>query len=139
MARPQKWNPEWKQKQQVKEEAYENGQIEKLLTALKSGLSRSSAIVFSGLKRGTVYDWLEKDLTFRQKVEDAEEYWVWIVENEKRKKIQDEHYRPAIEKELESVKFERYWKKVKNEVKVEWYNLKDMSEEDLLKLIKGGE
>ena len=115
-----------------------NGSIWKLLEALKGGLSRSSAIVFAGLSRPTVYDRMDKDATFRQKVEDAEEYRVWVVEWKKKEKI-DEWYRPAIEKELESSKFERYWKKVKNEVKVEWYNLKDMSEEDLLKLIKGGE
>lgn len=139
MARPSKDNPEWKQKSPSFEAAMEDGSVNKLLEALKNGLSRSSAIVFAGLCRQTVYDRMDKDITFRQKIEDAEEYRIAIVEDEKRKKIKDEHYRPAIEKELESSKFERYWKKVKNEVKVEWYNLKDMSEEDLLKLIKGGE
>ena len=138
MARKYPWNPEWKQKSPAFEEAMSNGSIWKLLEALKGGLSRSSAIVFAGLSRPTVYDRMDKDATFRQKVEDAEEYRVWVVEWKKKEKI-DEWYRPAIEKELESSKFERYWKKVKNEVKVEWYNLKDMSEEDLLKLIKGGE
>lgn len=138
MARKYPWNPEWKQKSPAFEEAMSNGSIWKLLEALKGGLSRSSAIVFAGLSRPTVYDRMDKDATFRQKVEDAEEYRVWVVEWKKKEKI-DKWYRPAIEKELESSKFERYWKKVKNEVKVEWYNLKDMSEEDLLKLIKGGE
>lgn len=139
MARPSKDNPEWKQKSPAFEEAMNNGSVSKLLEALKNGLSRSSAIVFAGLSRPTVYDRMDKYVSFRQNIEDAEEYRIAIVEDEKRKKIKDEHYRPAIEKELESSKFERYWKKVKNEVKVEWYNLKDMSEEDLLKLIKGGE
>lgn len=138
MARKYPWNPEWKQKSPAFEEAMSNGSIWKLLEALKGGLSRSSAIVFAGLSRPTVYDRMDKDATFRQKIEDAEEYRVAVVEWKKKEKI-DEWYRPAIEKELESSKFERYWKKVKNEVKVEWYNLKDMSEEDLLKLIKGGE
>lgn len=138
MARPSKDNPEWKQKSPVKERAKENGQLEKFFEALKGGLSRSSAVAHSGLNLQTVYDWMEKDKTFLKKVEMCEEYRVWVVEWKKKEKI-DEWYRPAIEKELESSKFERYWKKVKNEVKVEWYNLKDMSEKDLLKLIKGGE
>ena len=138
MARPSKDNPEWKQKSPVKERAEENGQLEKFFEALKGWLSRSSAVAHSGLNLQTVYDWMEKDKTFLKKVEMCEEYRVWVVEWKKKEKI-DEWYRPAIEKELESSKFERYWKKVKNEVKVEWYNLKDMSEEDLLKLIKGGE
>ena len=138
MARKYPWNPEWKQKSPAFEEAMNNGSIWKLLEALKGGLSRSSAIVFAGLSRPTVYDRMDKDTTFRQKVEDAEEYRIWVVEWKKKEKI-DEWYRPAIEKELETSKFERYWKRIKNEVKVEWYNLKDMSEEDLLKLIKGGE
>ena len=115
MARPSKDNPEWKQKSPSFEAAMEDGSVNKLLEALKNGLSRSSAIVFAGLCRQTVYDRMDKDITFRQKIEDAEEYRIAIVEDEKRKKIKDEHYRPAIEKELESSKFERYWKKVKNE------------------------
>lgn len=138
MARPSKTNPDWEQKSQAFEEAMENWKMQKLFDALKWWLSRSSAIVFAGLPRRTVYDRMDKDKTFAQKIEDAEEYRVAVVEWKKKEKI-DEWYRPAIEKELESSKFERYWKKVKNEVKVEWYNLKDMSEEDLLKLIKGGE
>lgn len=136
MARPWKNNPEWKQKSPAKERAKKNGQLAKFFEGLKNGLSRSSAIAYSGLNKDTVYKWMVVDQTFKQKVEDAEEYRIYIVEDEKRKKIQDEHYRPAIEKELESSKFERYWKKVKSEVKVEWYKLKDMSEEELLKLIK---
>lgn len=138
MARPSKDNPEWKQKSPAKERAEENGQLQLFYEALKGGLSRSSAVAKSGLQISTVYNRLDTDETFRKKVELCEEYRVSVVEDAKRKKI-DEWYRPAIEKELETSKFERYWKRIKNEVKVEWYNLKDMSEEELLKLIKGGE
>lgn len=34
-------------------------------------------------------------------VEDAEEYWIWVVEEVKRRKVK-EGYRPAVEKELKS-------------------------------------
>lgn len=139
MARPSKDNPEWKQKSPAFEEAMNNGSVSKLLEALKNGLSRSSAIVFAGLSRPTVYDRMDKDETFRQNIEDAEEYRIAIVEDEKRKKIQDEHYRPAIEKELESSKFERYGKRERKDVNIEWsVDLKNLSDEELLKIIKGG-
>ena len=138
MARKYPWNPEWKQKSPAFEEAMSNGSIWKLLESLKGGLSRSSAIVFAGLSRPTVYDRMDKDATFRQKVEDAEEYRVWVVEWKKKEKI-DEWYRPAIEKELETSKFERYWKRERKDVNIEWsVDLKNLSDEELLKIIKGG-
>lgn len=138
MARPWKNNPTWKQKSPVKERAKENGQLEKFFDALRWWLSRSSAVAHSGLNLQTVYDRMEKDQTFLKKVEMCEEYRVWVVEWKKKEKI-DEWYRPAIEKELESSKFERYGKRERKDVNIEWsVDLKNLSDEELLKIIKGG-
>ena len=139
MARPCKNNPEWKQKKQAFEQAKENGKLQKFFEALKWWLSRSSAMAYSGLPMSSVYAWIEQDANFKREIEHCEEYRVAIVENEKRKKIQDEHYRPAIEKELETSKFERYWKREKKDINIDGtVNLKDLSDEELLKIIKGG-
>lgn len=138
MARPWKNNPTWKQKSPVKEKAMKDGKMEKFFEALKWWLSRSSAMVFAWLNRDTVNNRIATDQTFKQKVEDAEEYRVAVVEDKKKQKI-DEWYRPAIEKELESSKFERYWKRERKDVNIEWnINMKDLSDEELIKIIKGG-
>ena len=138
MARPWKNNPTWKQKSPAKEKAEKDGKLLKFFEALKWWLSRSSAIAFAGLNIDTVYWWLARDETFKKKVEYCEEYRIWVVENKKKQKI-DEWYRPAIEKELESSKFERYWKRERKDVNIEWnINMKDLSDEELIKIIKGG-
>ena len=139
MARPWKNNPTWKQKSPVKERAENNGQLELFFEALKWGLSRSSAVAKSGLNLQTVYDRMEKDGTFLKKIEMCEEYRISVVEDEKRKLIQEKHYRPAIEKELETSKFERYWKRERKDINIDGsVDLKNLSDEELLKIIKGG-
>ena len=83
--------------------------VQKLITALQNWLSRYSACSISKIPKRTLYDWLEDDV-FRTKIEDSEEFWMWVVENKKGELIK-EKYRPAIEKELKSKKAEIYWDK----------------------------
>lgn len=74
--------------------------VQKIIIALKNWLHRDSACVVSKVPRRTFYDWLKQE-DIRTKVEDAEEYWLSIVENKRREKIEEWHYQ-AIEKELKS-------------------------------------
>lgn len=93
--------------------------LDKLFDALKWWLSRKSAIAYAWLNLQTVYDRMEKMPDFSKKMDNCEEYWIWIVENVKRKKIVDERYRPAIEKELSSKRWEIYWNKEEINLKVD--------------------
>lgn len=82
--------------------------VQKILWALKHWLHRDSACVVSKVPRRTFYDRLDADPSIRTQVEDAEEYWLSIVEYKMKDKI-DEWYRPAIEKELKSKRKAIYW------------------------------
>lgn len=111
--------------------------VHKIIQALQNGLSRTSACAVSNIPRSTFYTWLEQDEDFRTKVEDAEEYWLWLVEKMKMELIKEKH-RPAIEKELKSKRREVYWDK--QEIEQRNINtevpLEQMSDEDLLKYVK---
>lgn len=85
--------------------------VQNILGALRNGLHRDSACAVSKVPRRSFYDRMADDEDFRTKVEDAEEYWMSIVENKKKEKI-DEWYRPAIEKELKSKRRNVYWDKL---------------------------
>ena len=83
--------------------------VQKLMEALRDGVSRGGACVYAEIPRSTFYEWLEF-ADFRTQVEDAEEFWMKFVEWQKNQLIK-EKYRPAIEKELKSKRRDVYWDK----------------------------
>ena len=100
------------------EKAKSEGKLEKLYEALRGWLNRKSAMVYAWLNIQTVYDRMEKMPDFSMKLDDSEHYWLAVVENAKHKKIVDEQYRPAIEKELKSKLHKVYWDK--SEIEHTW-------------------
>ncbi len=84
--------------------------LKKLFEALKGWLNKQSACSFSWITEPLFYA-RSKDPEFLSQVKDAIDYWIWVVENQKRKLIMKE-YRPAIEKELKSRKREIYGDKL---------------------------
>jgi len=89
---------------------------------------------YAWIPERTVYERLKKNEDFRRTIEDCEEYWIAIVENAKRKKIMEEGYRPAIEKELKSRRREVYG----DNIQISWDPLNpivfDMSNKTLVEL-----
>jgi len=97
-------------KWQIKQKKTDDN-VQKIMICLQNGLQRTSACVRAWIPRSTFYEWLNDDDHFRTRVEDAEEYWLWIVETKMKEKI-DEGYRPAIDKELKSKRRSVYWDKL---------------------------
>lgn len=112
--------------------------VQKIVDALRAWMTRQSACAHAGISKATFYNRIEADPDFLDLVEDSEEYWIGIVENQKRILIEDKAYRPAIEKELKSKRREVYWDK--QEIEQRNINtevpLEQMSDEDLLKYVK---
>lgn len=79
-------------------------------------MHRDSACAVSKVPKRTFYDWME-DEKIRTKVEEAEEFWLWIVEGKKNELINAKH-RPAIERELKSKRKSIYGDK--QEVEHSW-------------------
>lgn len=71
-------------------------------------MTRDSACSYAGVSRSSFYERMRDDENFRTMVEDAEYYWIYIVEDQKAKLI-EKWYRPTIEKELKSRKWDVYW------------------------------
>lgn len=107
--------------------------IRKLEEALKGWNTRESACAYAWITKPTFYDRLRNDKNFLTLVEDCEEYWIYIVENQKRKLV-DKGYRPTIEKELKSRRPKVYGDRVTNEVNMT-VNLKELSADELLALV----
>lgn len=85
--------------------------VAKLMDALKTWQDRDSACAYAEVPRSSFYRRLLDYSEFRTKIEEAEHYWMFIVNNQKRKLI-NEWYRPAIEKELKSKRRKIYWDKL---------------------------
>jgi len=96
---------------QEREKAKKDWRLQKLFDALKGWLNRDTAISFAWLAKRTVYDWIEKKEDFCRQIEDCEEYWFAVVENEKNKLIKSWHWQ-AIDKELKSKKYAVYGDKL---------------------------
>lgn len=107
--------------------------IKKLEDALKWGDTRESACAYAWISKPTFYDRMKNDKNFLTWVEDCEEYWIHIVENQKRKLV-EKGYWPTVEKELKSRRPKVYGDKVTQEVNMN-VNLKEMSVEELLALV----
>lgn len=84
--------------------------VKKLIDAVKWWLNVSSACAFSKITRPLYYTRV-KDPEFLSQIDNARDYWLWVVENEKRKLIMQWHW-PAIEKELKSKMRDVYWDKL---------------------------
>lgn len=110
--------------------------VGKLLQCIQSGMSRSSACAHVGLAWNTVQDWMTDDKEFLQKIRDAEEFWLGIVENQKNKLI-NKAFRPAIEKELKSKRASVYGDKseVKQEVTIQ-ANFSEMTDDELKEFLR---
>lgn len=109
--------------------------ILKVVKCLQNWLDRNSACVNSGISRASFHLWINDDPDFKTLVEDAEEFWMWIVESKKKEKI-DEWYRPAIEKELKSKRREVYGDKLDTTEKIvqttiDYKELKDKTPAEL--------
>lgn len=121
-------------KGQIKPKMTEDN-VQKLIIALQSGKHRSSACVVAGIARTTFYEWLDADENFRTRVEDAEEFWLALVEWKLKEKV-EEWYRPAIEKELKSKRREVYGDKLDTTEKIvqttiDYKELKDKTPAEL--------
>lgn len=81
--------------------------VKKVIEALKTGMTKESACGYAGISRATLYNWLNSDEEFLTEVENAEDYWMALVENKKAALI-NKWYWPAIEKEMKSRRRETY-------------------------------
>lgn len=121
MGRKSKDNPNWEQRSPVYEKYEKDWTLLKFFEYLKTGMSRWSAMAMLDMSPSTVRYWLDTDENFRLKVEAHEEMWIGFVENKKAKLI-DKGYRPAIEKELKSKKRDVYGDRIEQDsnIKFDW-------------------
>lgn len=121
-------------KTEYKERESKEESVQKIILALQNWLHRDSACVVSKVPRSTFYERLKED-AIRTKVEDAEEYWMSVVEKKKQEKI-EEGYRPAIEKELKSKRRSVYGDKLETsgtviETTIDYSELKNKTPQEL--------